>query len=423
MTTSLRALGYDPMSEHFRRDPYPAYRRLQQEAPRFYDEQRRMWVLSRYADVRFVLHDPRFQFVDPSHVNVFDEPSFRSIQVLPPSTQRLMLQRRKAFEMLGRFLETTHPSKHAVLRQMIQPWFSASALRSMQEWLQHRAHELIDKFHTAAVRGTGAFDIVEGFAYPITHGALCRLLGLTNEAAFHYTQEVRDIIIGTDVAASQERKERQIWAIHKLGVILAAELDSDAAHSGSLLAHLSKMQKAGVLHEDDLLSVTIELFFAGLDSSYNTISLAVHNLLRHRNAWEDLRAAPERIPSAFEELLRFESTVQARPHVALEDVDIDGWHIRRGDRFHLLIGAANRDPAQFERADELVLDRSPNPHLGFLHGIHYCIGAPLARMTLQIGLRVLLERMPNLRLVENGETRLPMYFVRGFEHLLVTEEP
>jgi pimeloyl-[acyl-carrier protein] synthase len=234
----------------------------------------------------------------------------------------------------------------------------------------------------------------------------------------------RQILQATDFDASVESIERAAWATHRLALHFDRLMSMPGMlRPDGLLEHLSKSRGSGSLHDDDALSLAIMLFAAGYETSSSALSLAVRNLLLHRTTWQELLDAPELIPSAVEELLRFEGTIQARPHVALESVNVDDWHIQCGDRFQLLIGAANRDPNQFEHGDDLILDRSPNPHLAFFHGLHYCVGAPLARLTLQIGIEALLERLPDLQLVEGGEQWLPTYFAHSFERLLVTNAP
>lgn len=419
MTNSLLELGYDPFSADFRNDPYPAYRRLQQEAPRFYDSQKGQWVLSRYADVRFVLQDPRFQFADPTQLQQFDEATFRSIHGMPPSTQRFKQQRLKGNDMLNRFLELHHPPQHTMLRQILQPWFHQSALQNLQSWQYARAHALLDRI---IADGAHVFDIVQQFTTPLAYGTLCRLLGVDETSAPGWMTHPHRIIVSTDFIATQADLERATWAAYALAISFVDLMSTpDALHPNGLLAHLAKPETFEDFHEDQCLSLLIQLVSAGYETSGNTLGMVIRSLLRHPTAWRQLQAAPELIPSAIEELMRYESSVQARPHVAIQDADLGDQHIRRGDRFQLLIGAANRDPEQFDRSDELILDRSPNPHLNFLYGIHFCIGAPLGRQTLRVGLQALLERLPNLQLVANGETWLPTYWMHAFAHLLVSK--
>lgn len=418
MKTSPLELGYDPFSADFRRDPYPAYRRLQQQAPRFYDSNKHEWVISRYADVRFVLQDPRFQFADPNRTVRFDEATFRSIDALPPSTERFAQQRRKGNDLLDRFLEIRHPPEHTMLRQLIQPWFNSASLNELQSWQHAHAHALLDRI---IADDTATFDIVQQFTIPFAYGTLCRLLGVDATEDRGWMIHPHRIIVSTDFIITQTDLERAAWAAYALALSFVDLMSKPSAlRPGGLLEHLAKPETAQSFHEDERLALLIQLVSAGYETSANTLGLVIRTLLRHDAAWQQLRATPELLPDAIEEAMRFDGSIQARPHVALEDVDVGDWHIRRGDRFQLLIGAANRDPEQFERPDELVLDRSPNPHLNFLYGIHYCIGAPLGRQTLRVGLQALLGRVPNLRLVENGETWMPTYWMHAFEHLLVT---
>ena len=151
--------------------------------------------------------------------------------------------------------------------------------------------------------------------------------------------------------------------------------------------------------------------------------MAIRTLLRYPEHWRRLRSEPEIIRTAVEELLRYDGPIQARSHVALADVPIEGGIIRKRQRVRLLIGAANRDPRQFPDPDRIELTRQPNVHLGFFHGLHYCLGAPLARLEMEVALSTLARRLPNLQLVDEPDEWLDTYFMRGLTRLRVTWGP
>ena len=161
----------------------------------------------------------------------------------------------------------------------------------------------------------------------------------------------------------------------------------------------------------------IILIVGGQDSTQNALSLGITNILRQAGAWDELRATPALVSSTFEEMMRFEGPIQARVQRAIEDITWDGMEIARGEKVFIVLGAANRDPAQFANPDTLQLDRSPNPHLGFFGGIHYCIGAPLARVEATVVLQTLLARMPDLQLTTQAPTLHDSYWARGYANL------
>jgi cytochrome P450 len=188
-----------------------------------------------------------------------------------------------------------------------------------------------------------------------------------------------------------------------------------------LLSALIAAEEAGDrLTEDELLATCVLLFFAGHETTVNLIGNGTLALLRHPDQLQRLHAKPALIGNAVEELLRYDSPVQRTGRVASEDLEFNGIFLRRGDRVNMLVGAANRDPAQFADPDRLDITR-PNAaqHLSFAAGIHYCVGAPLARLEAQLAIAALLRRAPTLRLVDERPTWRSTFVLRGLQSLQV----
>jgi cytochrome P450 len=170
------------------------------------------------------------------------------------------------------------------------------------------------------------------------------------------------------------------------------------------------------LSEDELLGTCQLLLVAGHETTTNLIAAGMLTLIRHPDAFEQLRSTPTLLPSAIEELLRFESPVQRVPRVALEDIDIGNTRIPRGQRVVVCLAAANRDPEVFEDANRLNLARAPNPHLAFGHGIHFCLGASLARLEAQIAFACVVRRLTDIQLARPPEWS-PNKVIRGLRSL------
>jgi cytochrome P450 len=192
-----------------------------------------------------------------------------------------------------------------------------------------------------------------------------------------------------------------------------------ATPRADLLSQLAQVSEAGDrLSEDELIATAILLLNAGHEASVNGAANAWWTLFRHPEALAALRANPALAPTAVEELLRYDTPAPMFERWVLEEIELHGITIPRGQELALLFASANRDPAAFAEPDSLLLDRSPNPHLSFGAGIHYCLGAPLARLELAILFRAILERMPTLELVAVPEWK-PRFVLRGLQSLPV----
>jgi len=314
------------------------------------------------------------------------------------------------------------PPDHTRLRGLVNKAFTPRAVEALRSHIDAIVASLLEK-----QQGKPSFDMVTEFAYPLPVLVICELLGVSeedrgkfgawsaavaqsldnlglsdpdvirrgNEAATGLTEYFRDLI----------KKRRGAYVDDILGGLLAAEEQGDR------------------LTEDELLATCILIFFAGHETTVNLIGNGTLALLRHPGELERLRARPELLPGAVEELLRFDSPVQRSGRSILADVEIDGVVFPAGWRLNMLIGAANRDPAQFPDPDRLDITR-PNAaqHLSFAAGIHYCIGAPLARLEAQLALGALLRFAPHLRLATDKPAWRSTFVLRGLASLPVVLE-
>jgi fatty acid omega-hydroxylase len=282
---------------------------------------------------------------------------------------------------------------------------------------------LLDK-----MKGKTRIDVVDEFAYPLPVTVICQILGVPLEAEPRFHAWIQAALDGLDLgpgAASEEQQRRgaaSAGSVTEFRQFLAGLLDQYATRPGPgmLSAMVHDDGPDGRMSEGSLISNAVLLLFAGHETSVNLIAHSVLSLLRHPDALEKLRRRPELIVPGVDEFLRLESSVQFwHTRTALEDIEIAGTTIPKGAPIFLVYGSANRDPERFENPDELDLERPDNQHLGFSQGIHYCFGAPLARLEVQVAVSEFVRRVENLRLVADPPPYRHNQIFRGPQHVLV----
>jgi len=401
-------LGYEPGSPAFIADPYPVLARLRAEHPVIHDPATNQWLVSRFADVGALLRDKR---LGRSYVHVASHEEFG--RTPPPAWQA-------PFEASQRLqLIDMEPPDHTRLRRLVSTAFTPRTV----EGLRPRVTELVDGLVTAA-RDRGEFDLLADLIERLPVAVIAELLGIPEEDRPLLRPWSADMTLMFELTRSQEDERRAVRATVEFsdyvrGVVRARR----ASPRADLLSQLALVGEAGDrLSEDELIATAILLLNAGHEASVNGAANAWWTLFRHPAALAALRAEPGLVPSAVEELLRYDTPAPMFERWVLEEIEICGITIPRGQELALLFASANRDGAAFANADGLVLERSPNPHLSFGAGIHYCLGAPLARLELAILFRAILERMPTLELVAEPAWK-PRFVLRGLQSLPVRVGP
>ncbi|MEU3062674.1 cytochrome P450 [Streptomyces subrutilus] len=329
------------------------------------------WLATRYEDVRTVLADPRFSLAEAMGQ---DQPRMRAVA------------------RTGAGLFSTEPPEHTRLRSLVAKEFSARRV----ERLRDRAGELADTLVDAMLAAGRPADLVEDFAVPLPTTIICELLGLPAEdhrMLWHWAQTVLSAVTPGEVLAVDGRA----FMAYMAGIL---DLRGREPGDDLLTVLVRACREQHVIDEEELLSIACDLLIAGFVSTTNQIGNFFHQLLVTPGAWERLRDHPELVPKAVEELMRHVPLLTgfSLPRYATADVELGGVTIRAGDAVMIATAAANRDPEVFDDPERLVLDRPANPHIGFGHGVHYCIGAHLARLELQVAIETVLRRMPGLRL-------------------------
>jgi pimeloyl-[acyl-carrier protein] synthase len=394
-------ITFNPMAPEFVADPYPTYHRLRAEDP-VHQSPLGFWVLTRYEDVVASLRDPRM-VKEPIAAFV----AARFGLAAPPTGMGL--------SMLDR-----DPPDHTRLRGLVSKAFTPRVIEQLRPHIQQIVDGLLDK-----VEGEPGMDLIEQFAYPLPVIVICEMLGVPVADHERFKGWGLDIARGLDaimLPPDSPVAERSMHARHALAAyfreLIAARR---ATPRDDMLSGLIAAEEAGdKLSEDELLATCILLLVAGHETTVNLIGNGSLALLRHPDQRKRLQNDPGLITTAVEELLRFDGPVQRTARIPSEDVVIGGRTIGKGEMVMPFIGAADRDPAQFPDPDRLDLGRTDNRHIAFGWGIHFCIGAPLARVEGQIAINTLLRRKPKLALATETPEYRQSLTLRGLSHLPVS---
>ena len=308
-------------------------------------------------------------------------------------------QLRDASPILIKNMITADPPEHTRLRKLVSQAFTARRMEAMRPRIQNITDELIDAFPDS-----GEVDLM-AFAYQLPMRVICGFLGVTDQDR---PQVQADVVMLSEAPYPDEERNRQLRvASDKIEQYLLDLLAERRAHlDDDLVSVLVKAADENeVFTEEELVSTLVLLIIAGHKTTANLIGNGMQALLRFPDQLELLRERPELAGQAVEEFLRFESPVfRGTLRIALEDMVLEGVDIPRQSFVHLLLASANRDSAVFDDADQLDITRSPNRHVAFGHGAHFCAGAPLSRVEGQIAFPTLLRRLPGLRLaVDPGD--------------------
>jgi cytochrome P450 len=397
-------LGYEPGSPTFIADPYPVFARLRADHPVIHDPTTGQWLVSRFADVGALLRDKR---LGRSYIHVATHEEFG--RTPPPAWQEPF------HDSLRVQLIDMEPPDHTRLRRLVSTAFTPRTV----EGLRPRVTELVDGLVTAACE-RGEFDLLADVIERLPVAVIAELLGIPAADRPLLRPWSADMTLMFELARSEDEERRAVRATVEFSDYLRGIVrERRASPRADLLSELARVSEAGDgLSEEELIATAILLLNAGHEASVNGAANAWWTLFRHPDALAALRADPGLVPTAVEELLRYDTPAPMFERWVLEDIELHGVTIPRGEELALLFASANRDAAAFTNPDGLVLDRSPNPHLSFGAGIHYCLGAPLARLELAILFRTILEQMPTLELAAEPAWK-PRFVLRGLQSLPV----
>lgn len=390
-------LQFDPRSPDFRRDPYPYYDLLRSQVPIYHWTTWNMTFLSRHEDCMELLRDNRLGRGYGSGESPEDQAALA--------------------RLMNKWMLLVNPPDHTRLRGLVHKAFTPRMVEQLRGTAQQITDQLLDR-----VQGQGKMELIADLAYPLPVTVIAEMLGVptADRDTFHGWSDAlgRSLDLTDDPAIYQHASV----AAAEFTVYLRDLAEQRRRHpTNDLLSALVQVEEAGEhLTEDELYATCSLLLVAGHETTINLIGNGMLALLRHRKQLELLQQRPQLIKSAIEELLRYDSPVQMTSRVALEDIEYKGVTFQRGQEVAFLLGAANHDPAVYADPQTLDITRERNPHLSFGSGIHYCLGAPLARLEGQIAIETLLRRMPNLQLATENPVYRDNYVLRGLESLPVS---
>jgi len=375
-----------------RPNPYPLYARLRETPVAPLGDG--FFAVSRYADIAALLHDPRLS----KDQRKSDIPLSGAQRIEP-----------RPFLFLD-------PPEHDRLRRLVMHQFTPARVNALHERIVALVDELLD-----AHRGQSRLDVVSDLAYPLPVTVICELLGVPHEDESRFHAWADTLAHSIDPDPGQKTDQAAVLAGMELRDYMQKLVAERRAHPrDDLLSGLAVGEDpAGRMDDANLVITMILLLIAGHETTVNVISNGTLTLLRYPAELERLRDSPERAPIVVEEVLRYEPPVQFVGRFALADIEIGGATIPRGSGIRLMLAAGNRDPARFVDPDRFDPGRPDNEHLGFGGGIHYCVGAPLARIEGHAALTALARRLVNPRLVDDPPPYRPNAVLRGPSHLLV----
>jgi cytochrome P450 len=382
--------AFQPTSPLFLANPYPFYQELRETAPIFFYEPWGKWILTRHEDINFLLRDKRLgRVIDPTLLE-------------QQKTTWTGLEADFEVSRDGSLLEI-EPPDHTRIKDVFHQTFTPKRVRELSTKIHVLCEKLADDLLARRKRQA---DLIEDFAQTIPVTVIADLLGIPELDRYKLVPWSRGIIgwFEPERTATMEQEAVQCaqeFMAYLRGLIpVKRQQPSDDLMCAMIAVHDSEPER---LSEQELINNCILLLNAGHEAVVNVIGNGMYALLSHQDQWEKLKADPSLIPTAIEEMMRFDAPLQFFERFILEDMTYKTFAWKKGTKLCLFYGSANHDAAIFENPETFDSTRHPNPHLAFGLGLHYCIGAPLARVELQAALQTLSQRLPNLHIIEKPE--------------------
>lgn len=388
-------------------DPFAVVRALRESDPVHWSEAHRAWLITRYDDVSAA----------------FQNKAFSNDRVRPVLERKRQAGARSAatgvLGLMTGWMVVNDPPVHTRLRKLAAGAFKGQRIAAMDAMITRIVDEHVDAF----LRGSGPRDLISEVAYPLPATVIATMLGAPPEDRDRFREwsdELALVAFGTGGAARADRHERALRGLRGMEAYFHTLIGERRAEPGEdMLSALMAREGDDRLTDDELVGMCALLLFAGHETTTNSIANSVLALLRHPDQLDRLRRDPALIGPAVEELLRFDGPIKVLNRWVVAETEVRGKTIRPGERVHLVLASANRDPEKFADPDALDLGRSPNPHVAFGKGIHACIGAQLARTETRIAVARIVERLPGLALAEEPVWK-DVLASRSMEQLVVT---
>lgn len=393
-------IEYDPFSLEVQKDPYPYYAELRERAPVHYVKPADAWAVSRYSDVLQIVKAPE---VFSSHAMQ----DFLGGGILKNRTE--VSARRFGSLMESRALISTDPPDHTRLRHLVNRGFTPHRIQELEPRIREITSRCLD-----AVVTRGELDLMADFAIPIPVTVIAEILGVPAERFADFKRWSDAIVQGVSLGRARPPTSELLAEMAEFVRFLSELVEARKAEPrGDLISLLVQKEEGGALTFEELMLFAIVLLVAGNETTTNLLGNAVNLLLDRPGDLAEVTQNPSLVPGLVEEALRFVSPIQMLPRLALRDTEISGQRIAEGQTVLVLFASANRDSRQFPRGDEFDLHRAPKDHVAFGFGIHYCLGAALARLEGRVALEELFARLPNLRRAEGRVSYLESGILRG----------
>jgi cytochrome P450 len=399
-------MWFDPSSPDFRKDPYPTYIRLRDEAPFLWDEASGLWFVSRHADIAYLLRDRRLG---------------RTMEHILPSAPAPA--HFAAFQRLSTYsLFDKEPPDHTRLRGLVSAVFTPKKVEALRPQIEETSASLLK-----TALNKGEFDLLEDYAVPLPVLVIADLLGVPQADRPRLRPWSAAIVAMYELDHDAEQEHKAVQAAGEfwdyLDWLASQRREKPQDDLISALAAVTDQESGARLSTAELIATCILLLNAGHEATVNGFGNGLYALFRHPDQLARLQAdhQPERVRLCVEEMLRYDSPLQLFKRWVLQDFEYGGTQFTQGHQIALFFGSANRDPRRFVRAEELDISRQENPHLSFGAGIHFCLGAPLARLELNVALATLLRNARNLQLASEPEWR-DSVVIRGLKALNVLKK-
>lgn len=406
----MSTIDDDLLSAHAVRDPYPFFAQMREHAPVYYSERYRSWFVTRHDDVSAAFRNPSFS---SDRISGFIEDKLSDDDVDP--------ELRRTFDVLARWMVFKDPPDHTRLRRLVHRAFTPSAVESMRTRVTAIAHELLDD-----VIADGTSDLVESFAFPLPAIVIAEMLGVPAEDRNRFkvwSDQLSALVFGN--FDDDGRYARATGGMRDLveyldGLVLAAEDDP----GDDLIGGLVRARDEGdtLTHHEVIATCTL-LLFGGHETTTNLIANGLNLLLRDPEQMEMVVSGTVPMTDVVEEVVRFDGPAKTVVRQMSGDVELRGLLLRDDQRVFLVPAAANRDPEVFEAPDTFDITGGGGQHVGFGMGIHYCLGAPLARVEAGEALLAVLTRLDNPVLVRDELDWQPVLLNRGPTSLPVSFTP
>jgi cytochrome P450 len=398
------ALGFDPHDLGFIANPYPVYSRLREAGPIHYYAGTNQWIVPRYEDVNRLLRDRRFGRTY-HHLATHEEMG------RPPEPE----WHAPFWDLIRAGILDMEPPDHPRVRKLVSKAFTPRRVEELRPYVQGIMEGLVDR-----VAGSGEFDLIKEIAEPLPVTVIAELLGVPESDRHLLRPWSAEICRMYELNPTDEDARAAVAASEEFSAYLR-ELSRSRRREPKedLISALTQVVEEGEkLTEQELIGTCVLILNAGHEATVNVTGNGWWSLFRNPDQLRRLREDHSLVPRAVEELMRFDTPLQMFERWVLEDVEIHGQEVARGQELALLFGSANHDPKVFKRPDELDVGREHNPHMSFGAGIHFCLGAPLARIELQTSFGTLLRRLPAMELVDEPEWK-PNYIIRGLRELRI----